>query len=135
MPQWARISLLIGLGLVAFAFVSKSNAFDVIFTWTPPTQRADGTPLSAGELTGYRIYGVSGSSSYSLTQAVSGGATSTARVTIADPAVGTCATYYFAMTAVSNLESALTTTVALPVCPPKGVGAFSAQYQIIFLGK
>jgi hypothetical protein len=135
MPQWARISLLIGLGLIALAFVSNSNAFDVNFSWTPPTQRADGTALSNGELTGYRIYGVSGSSSYSLIQAVVGGATNTARVTIADPAVGACATYYFAMTAVSNLESQLSTTVALPVCPPKGVGSFSAQYQIIFIGK
>jgi len=133
MPQWARISLLIGLGLIAFA--SRSNAFDVAFSWTPPTQRADGSALAAGELTGYRIYGVSGASSYSLIQAVSGGTTTTARATIPDPAAGTCATYYFAISALSNVESALSTIVSLPVCPPKGVGSFSAQYQIIFIGK
>lgn len=52
MPQWARISLFIGLGLVAFAHLSHS-ATRVTLNCTPPTTRVDGSVFSAADIGEY----------------------------------------------------------------------------------
>jgi hypothetical protein len=139
-----HISILKKIGFVALLFCALSaQALTINFKWTPPTTRSDGTALPAGELSGYRLYGVTNATAatpgYNLIQSISGGVTAMYTAVLADPPPGTCAGYYFVLTSVgtgpSTGESDPTPMMSVMVCPPKGPGAFSAQYQVIFLGK
>jgi type II secretory pathway component GspD/PulD (secretin) len=88
--------------------------YAVQLSWTAPTTRADGTPLTSTELTGYRIYySLEGSdASQDTVVPISGGNTTSLQVTLS--AAGT---YAFAITALdqNGLESALSTPVLVAV--------------------
>lgn len=88
--------------------------YGVQLNWTAPVTRADGTPLTSSELTGYRIYySLEGSdASQDKVVPVSGGNTTALQVTLS--AAGT---YAFAITALdqNGLESALSTPVSVAV--------------------
>lgn len=111
-----------------------AGAGKVNLTWTAPTQRVDDSTLGVNELTGYRIYSMSGTNP-SLIMTIPSGTITSTTIPVTDPANGQCITYAYAITAVSTLESALSNTIAVPLCAPKAVGSFSAQYQILSTGK
>jgi hypothetical protein len=82
----------------------------VTLNWTPPTENADGTPIT--NLTGYDIYYGTASGDYSQTVSVSNAGIATYVVDNLTPG-----TYYFSVTAVnadgaqSPLSSEVTATV------------------------
>jgi len=85
-----------------------------VLSWSIPTTRADGSPLTMAEIAGYEIYVLSESTGQSSVIAVSSGATST--YTVSGLAAGT---YYFSMAAkdtAGNL-SALSTVVSKIIAP------------------
>lgn len=61
MPQWARISLLIGLGLIIWAVLmplagaQTVTTIKVRYTWVAPTTRLSGVPLALSEIAGYQL--------------------------------------------------------------------------------
>ena len=62
-------------------------------SWTAPTTRSDGTPLSLADINGYRIHYGTSPGNYTETVEVSNGTATSA--TVADIPVGTC---YIVMT-------------------------------------
>jgi hypothetical protein len=86
----------------------------VSLSWTAPATRADGTPLTASQLSGYRVYyTANGTSANADTMIpISGGSKTSA--TIALPAAGE---YAFAITAIdqSGLESSFSDPVSVTV--------------------
>ena len=86
----------------------------VSLSWTAPTTRADGTPLTASQLSGYRVYyTASGTPANADTMIpISGG--SKTSTTVALPAAGE---YAFAITAIdqSGLESSFSDPVSVTV--------------------
>jgi hypothetical protein len=90
--------------------VSATATGTATLSWTPPTQRTDGTTLS--NLAGYRIY--YGTSASALTQQVSITNPSLSTYVVENLAAGT---WYFAATAfdANGLESARTSTVSLTI--------------------
>ena len=91
-----------------------SITYPVQLAWTAPSTRADGTALSASELTGYRVYySLEGSSASADTVLPVSGGTATS-LTINLTAAGT---YAFAITAIdqNGLESSLSAPVLVAV--------------------
>ena len=85
-----------------------------VLNWSIPTTRADGAPLSMGEIAGYEIYVLSESTGQTSVITVSSGSTST--YTVTGLAAGT---YYFSMAAkdtAGNL-SALSSVVSKAIAP------------------
>lgn len=83
----------------------------VNLSWTPPSARADGTPLPLSELSGYKVYVVKESDSgQDKTQVVSGGSATSAQMALTAPG-----TYTVALTAMdqNGQESALSNAVTL----------------------
>ena len=77
-------------------------------SWNPPVARADGTPLSPADISGYRIYYGNSAGDYAGHLQLSDGTAQ--QVTLTDLAPGT---YYVVMTTfdVNNLESGFSTEV------------------------
>lgn len=93
---------------------APSATHSVQLSWTAPTTRADGTALTASELSGYHIYytATGTPASADTMVAVSGGTTTS--ISLALPAAGE---YSFAITAVdsSGQESSLSAPVSVTV--------------------
>lgn len=86
------------------------KTYNASVSWTVPSTRADGTPLSVGELSGYEVYYTNDSGSVSASVPVSGG--STASAVVSNLASGN---YYFSISAVDStgLKSALSTVASV----------------------
>jgi hypothetical protein len=85
-----------------------------VLSWSIPTTRSNGSPLTMAELAGYEIYVLSESTGQSSVVTVSSGATTT--YTVSGLAAGT---YYFSMAAkdtAGNL-SALSAVVSKTIAP------------------
>lgn len=83
--------------LAAFTItVSSTSSGSAVLTWTMPALNTDGSSLT--DLTGYKIYYGTNSSSLTSSVSVSGGATTT--TTINGLSTGT--TYYFAIASISS---------------------------------
>lgn len=106
------VALICGLGFIA----PNASAADATMTWTAPTTRTDGSPLT--NLAGFRIKYGTVAGSYPTVVQVPGAAVTTYTVTGLTGGV----TYYFVMTAydAAGLESSNTSQVskAIPVSPP-----------------
>lgn len=137
MTRFTWFALLLLALLLTWQPAHAQSTLTVNFGWVPPTTHANGTPLATGELTGYRIYGMSGPTNptYSLIQAVAGGTTTSASTTIPAPAAGTCITDYFAITAITTVESALSAIATLTLCPAMAPTGTTVTTTIIFIGK
>ena len=79
-------------------------SYNASISWSIPATRADGTPLSTGELSGYEVYYTNDSGSVNVAVPVSGG--STANTVVSSLASGN---YYFSISAIDTggLKSAL----------------------------
>src|SRR5690606_6848197 len=87
--------------------------YAVQLAWTAPSTRADGSPLTASDLSGYRVYyGLDTSSNQDTVITVDGGTTTSMRLTLS-----TAGTYVFTITAVdtSGLESSFSAPVSAAV--------------------
>lgn len=91
-----------------------SKTYKVQLTWTAPSTRANGKPLSLGEISGYRIYYLREGSDASddVTVQISGGNTTTYSLTL-----NKAGAYTFAVTAIdgAGLESPLSGEVSVPI--------------------
>lgn len=93
---------------------APSATYKVKLAWTAPSTRANGSPLSLAELSGYRLYYLRDGSDASddVTISIPGGNTTSYNVTLTK-----AGDYTFAITAVdqSGLESPLSGTITVPV--------------------
>lgn len=96
----AGLALVFALGEIAHAATAK-------LSWTPPTEREDGTPLPPSEIAGYKIYYGTVSGDYSGTDATQGPSPLDVPITsLADPqnptynitGLTSCQIYYFVAT-------------------------------------
>lgn len=119
LAYWLPTALL-GLAMLGL-YSASAFAGDATLTWTAPTARTDGTPLT--NLAGFKIYHGTSSTTLSVVVDVPG-ATVTSRVLTGLPS----GMRYFAMTAYdANLrESAQTSTVSKTIldAPPNPPGNF-----------
>lgn len=83
-------------------------------SWQIPTTRADGQPLTVGELAGYEIYYTTDNPNVSVKYSVSSGTATS--YDISNLAAGT---YYFAMAAIdtTGAKSTLSPVVAITLGP------------------
>jgi hypothetical protein len=90
------------------------TSYPVKLTWIAPSTRANGTALSIGELSGYRIYYMREGSAASddVTISIPGANTTSYKVTL-----GVAGSYTFAVTAVdaNGLESPLSGEVSISI--------------------
>lgn len=90
-----------GLGTIQPPVVTPSDSFPL--TWTPPTNRSDGTVLPADQIDGYKIYYGTTPGTYTNTVDIADGMVTSTMITGLAPG-----TYYIVMTTydVDGLESA-----------------------------
>lgn len=88
------------------------KSYNASVSWTIPSARADGTPLTAGELAGYEVYYTNDSGSVTASLPVSGG--STVNAVVSNLASGS---YYFSISAIDStgLKSVLSTVASITV--------------------
>lgn len=90
--------------------ITAPKTYNASVSWTIPSTRADGTPLTVSELAGYEVYYTNDSGSVSVSVPVSGG--STASAVVSNLASGN---YYFSISAIDStgLKSALSTVASV----------------------
>ena len=88
------------------------KTYNASVSWAVPSTRADGTPLSVSELSGYEVYYTNDSGSVNISLPISGG--STASTMVNNLASGN---YYFSISAIdaAGLKSVLSTVASITV--------------------
>lgn len=101
-------------------------AFPVLttgFTWTEPTQNVDGTPITAGEITGYqlgvRADGTGSAGTYAQTVSVTGSTASSLTASALKAALSLSpGDYWAAVRDVGPVDSAWTNELPFSIPPP-----------------
>lgn len=113
-PRWEYLLLtLVLLMLCGGALAQTAQSVTVLYTWTAPATRVDGSALPAADITGYELKLNSGSVQ------VAGNVTSYTKV-YSLPA-GTCVTDLASARARTSLWSDWTAPLTISLCPPNSV--------------